>query len=184
MTVATGVAAKVIAWVNHESAIHYQEGRDPNGNWNNREKYAAMVPGLSWVNDDESSWCDVFACATYLIGGGLKLVADFPVSAACSESETKYKQMNRYSEYPALGAQIFYNVSGLSGAHHTGIVVAYDANTVKSVEGNTNTNGSSQGDGVYTHTNQRRIDRIRGYGYPKFPEGMVSADPAWAKGHL
>ena len=85
--------------------------------------------------------------------------------------------MGRWSEYPAIGAQIFYGKP--SDLVHTGIVVAYGPTTVTTVEGNTNDNGSPEGDGVYLKTHPRSTDYIVGYGYPRYPEGIQSADPAW-----
>lgn len=176
---ATGVAAKVILWA--KAQVGYHEGRDPDGNWNNREKYAAMVPGLTWVSEDESPWCCTWTSAAYLVGGGLKPNVDFPATASCAAAMSWYEKEGRFSPYPGLGAQILFSVPGEGyGAHHTGVVTTYDANSVMTTEGNSNTNGSAEGDGVYDHTNPRRIPRILGYGYPKFPEGVVSADPAWA----
>lgn len=47
------------------------------------------------------------------------------------------------------------------GAGHTGFVVDITDDTIKTVEGNTNDNGSANGDGVYMR--ERRKDRIKGY---------------------
>lgn len=47
------------------------------------------------------------------------------------------------------------------GAGHTGFVVDVTPTTIRTVEGNTNDNGSANGDGVYMR--ERRRDRIKGY---------------------
>ncbi len=47
------------------------------------------------------------------------------------------------------------------GAGHTGIVVSVDRDEVHCIEGNTNDNGSANGDGVYLRTRLRK--KIKGY---------------------
>jgi hypothetical protein len=158
-----------------KSQVGYHEGRS-GGHWNNVEKYAALVPGLAWVSAGHDAWCDVFACWG-LMTGGLEPGKDFPVSASCDTSADWYRRENRWSEYPAFGAQIFYGTA--ADLVHTGIVVAFDATTVTTVEGNTNTDGSPEGDGVYRKVHPRSSSYVVGYGYPRYPEGIHSADPAW-----
>lgn len=48
-----------------------------------------------------------------------------------------------------------------NGAGHTGIVVAVNGDEVETIEGNTNDNGSANGDGVYRRT--RKIARMKGF---------------------
>ncbi|MDR3080468.1 MAG: hypothetical protein LBV60_05990, partial [Streptomyces sp.] len=84
---------------------------------------------------------------------------------------------SRFSEYPAVGAQVFF---GPGGGTHTGLVYAYDATYIYTIEGNTNTSGSAEGDGVYLKKRARRDSYVYGYGYPSFAAGIVSADPKWA----
>lgn len=152
--------------------IGYHEGRS-GGHWNNIEKYAAEVPILAWANGQP--WCDVFVAWAFTKAGLAHLI---PISASCDVSRAEWKKRGRWSEYPCLGGQIIYGTP--SDAQHTGVVVAFDATTVTTVEGNTNTSGSSEGDGVYLKVHQRRDPWIQGYGYPEFAEGVVSADPAYA----
>lgn len=156
-----------------KAEIGYHEGRS-NGHWNNHEKYANQVPGLQWVDDIEGAWCAVFAAWAYQTGNAPK--GSYPVTASCATGVSWYKAKKRFSEYPAIGAQIFY---GKNGGTHTGVVVGYDATHVYTVEGNTNSTGSPEGDGVYAKTHFRNDSYIYGYGYPVFEEGIVSADPAW-----
>lgn len=153
-----------------KSQIGYREGFS-GGHWNNIEKYAGQVPGLEWANGQP--WCGVFVSWVALNAGAAAL---YPCTASVAAAETWWRKTGRWSEYPAVGAQIIYG----SGAH-TGIVVGYDDLNVTTVEGNTNSTGSPEGDGVYLKTHARRDPWITGYGYPKFPEGIVSADPAYAK---
>jgi hypothetical protein len=174
--VASGTAAAVIAAV--QGQIGYHEGYS-DGHWNNVEKYAGMVPGMAWVSDEGQPWCAVFACWGFQTGG--LPAGSYPVTASCAEGVSWWKSKNRWSDYPAVGAQVFY---GPGGGSHTGIVVAYDNDFVYTVEGNTNDNGSSEGDGVYVKKRLRRDSWVFGYGYPAYPGGIVSADPAWQNQQL
>lgn len=57
------------------------------------------------------------------------------------------------------------------GIHHVFAVQKRDGDSIITVEGNTNNNGSSQGIGVFAL--KRSGPRIRGYGRPKFVEAPV-----------
>jgi hypothetical protein len=153
--------------------VGYHEGYS-NGHWNNHEKYADKVPGLEWVDDVEGAWCAVFAAWAFQTAGLPK--GAYPVTASCATGVSWYKARKRFSGYPAIGAQIFY---GPGGGEHTGVVIGFDATHVYSVEGNTNVNGSPEGDGVYAKTHVRTDAHVYGYGYPEYPDGIESADPAW-----
>jgi hypothetical protein len=145
------------------------------GHWDNGQKYSDEVPGLEW--SDFKAWCATFASWVFLKSHGTPNV-DFPVTATVFDAMNWYKSKGRWSEYPAIGAQVIY---GVNGNAHTGIVISYDDNYIYTVEGNTNDNGSVEGDGVYKKTRARRDDFVHGYGYPFYPEGITSADPAWNK---
>ena len=67
-----------------------------------------------------------------------------------------------------------------SDLSHTGRVISFDDDYIYTIEGNTNDSGSREGDGVYAKKHGRREARVIGYGYPRFPEGIVSADPKWS----
>jgi hypothetical protein len=142
-----------------------------NGHWNNIQPYSAQVPGLAWSNG--YAWCDVFVCWVFYKAG----LTDFPIAAYTGTSTAGWKARNRWSEYPAIGAQVMFGANG--GNVHTGIVIGYDANTITTVEGNTNANGSPEGDGVYIKTHRRTDPYVYGYGYPVYDGGIQSADPAW-----
>ncbi|GAB7028673.1 hypothetical protein AB0G35_23790 [Streptomyces sp. NPDC021749] len=57
------------------------------------------------------------------------------------------------------------------------MVYKYDADHAYTIEGNTNANGSAEGNGVYLKTRLRRDSYLYGYGLPAFAEGVVTADP-------
>lgn len=151
------------------SQVGYREGRSADGHWNNVQKYSGEVPGLGWSNG--FAWCAVFASWLFH-----RLGIDAPITAACATGVAWWKARHRWSEYPAIGAQVFF---GAGGGVHTGVVIAYDTVTITTIEGNTNDSGSAEGNGVYIKTRHRRDPYVCGYGYPAYPEGITSADPAW-----
>ncbi|MFI0553431.1 LysM peptidoglycan-binding domain-containing protein [Streptomyces scabiei] len=154
-----------------KAEVGYKEGFS-NGHWNNKEKYADQVPGMAWVSAGGYPWCALFVSWAALKSGNTDL---FPRSASCAYGVGWFKDKGRFSEYPAIGGQVFF---GPNGGSHTGICVAYDSDSIWSVEGNTNTNNSPEGDGVYLRKHARRDAHVYGYGLPAFPEGVTTADPA------
>ncbi|GAA2147319.1 hypothetical protein GCM10009760_38090 [Kitasatospora kazusensis] len=125
------------------------------------------------------AWCADFVSAVALESGN---AAHFPDTASCSDARGWFEQRGRLSVYPAIGAQVLFGAPGNPlgpGGEHTGICVSYDTDTLTVVAGNTNTDGSPEGDGVYSRTYQRRSAYVDSYGYPDYPEGLVCADPAW-----
>lgn len=152
-----------------KAEVGYHEGRNSSG-WNNKQKYSPAVPSLEWSN--YQAWCATFVswCAQE---AGVKDL--YPVTASTDLGATWFKRKGQWSTYPAVGAQVFFGVNG--DMNHTGIVHAYDADFIYTIEGNTNTSGSREGDGVYLKKRARRDSYVQGYGYPKFTEGIKSADP-------
>ncbi|WP_224280650.1 peptidoglycan-binding protein [Streptomyces sp. LS1784] len=150
----------------------YHEGRDPDGTWNNHQKYSPAVPSLEWSQDQ--AWCATFTAwgATQTEG-----MADrWPITASCWSAVQWWKERGRFTEYPVLGGPFY---MGKSGQDHVGVVTAYDGQWIYTVEGNTNSGGSPQGDGVYVRQRPRRgPGSPYGYGVPDYPEGTISADPA------
>ncbi|MFF1450177.1 LysM peptidoglycan-binding domain-containing protein [Streptomyces sp. NPDC058274] len=149
----------------------YKEGFS-GGHWNNKEKYADQVPGMAWVSAGGYPWCALFVSWAALKSGNADL---FPRTASCATALDWFRSKGRYSDYPAIGAQVFF---GPNGGTHTGIVYAYDSTYIYTVEGNTNVNNSPEGDGVYLRKRARRDANTYGYGLPKFAEGVTTADPA------
>ncbi|TXS30721.1 hypothetical protein EAO71_20205 [Streptomyces sp. ms191] len=153
------------------SQTGYHEGRDPSGNWNNDQKFSDETPGLEW--SDWQAWC-----ATFTAWGANKLGARslWPITASCYTAVQWWKKAGRWTEYPVLGGPFYL---GSAGQDHVGVVTAYDADWIWTVEGNTNSGGSYQGDGVYERKRPRRgAGSPYGYGIPQFDEGTISADPA------
>lgn len=167
---ATPTADKVIALA--KTQVGYHEGRS-GGVWNNHQKYSPTVPGLEWSQG--MAWCATFISWLALKSG---LAALFPRTASTVVAASWYQQRGRWSTYPAIGAQGF--LAHGSAEFHTFLVTGYDAQYIYTIEGNSNNNGSPQGDGVYALKRRRSDAVVEGYGYPAYPEGIVSDDPAWA----
>lgn len=149
--------------------VGYHEGKS-NGHWNNAQKFAVQLPGIA----DNEAWCDTFVnWCLWQVGVAVPAGAK---SAGCAESVAAYKKAGRFTQYPGIGFQVFY---GPNGGSHTGIVYNYDATNIYVVEGNTNVNGSAEGDGVYKKTRLRKVDYVYGYGIPYYSGKAKSADPKW-----
>lgn len=142
----------------------YKEGAS------NYQKYSPAVAGLEWSQNQP--WCHTFA------SWGADELGDrgaLPITASCLQGVTWFRDRGRWTDYPVLGG-LFY--LGPNGGTHVGVVYAYDADYIYTIEGNTNTNGSANGDGVYERKRPRRgAGSPYGYGVPSFAERTVSADP-------
>jgi hypothetical protein len=160
-------AAQVIAVA--KSQVGVREGY-AEGGWNNITRYADEVPGLAWAQGQ--SWCATFTSWVAMRAGVPSL---FPRTADCSAAVTWFSSRGRWSWYPAIGSQV---MIGSSGQDHTGIVFAYDATYIWSVEANTNDNGSAEGDGVYIRQRKRSDANVYGYGLPAYAEGVITAEVA------
>ncbi|MBD0689645.1 peptidoglycan-binding protein [Streptomyces sp. CBMA123] len=122
------------------------------------------------------SWCADFIAAVARETGNADII---PNTASCSVAQEWYRSRGRLSEFPALGAQVFYGDSTSTygpGGSHTEIVYAYDRDHIYTVGGNTNDWGGSEGVGVFKRTVSRHSNWTHSYGYPKYPEGIVGAD--------
>lgn len=154
------------------SKTGYHEGRNANGSWNNIQMFSPATAGLEWSQGQ--AWCHTFASwGADELGDRVAL----PITASCYTGVQWFKKRNRFSEYPVLGG-LFY--MGSAGQDHVGVVYAYNADSIYTVEGNTSAGGSFQGDGVYQRVRPRRgSGSPYGYGAPVFTEDIVSADPKW-----
>lgn len=156
-----------------QSQLHYHEGHDTSG-WNNNQKYSDQLPGFKW--SDGQPWCATFAQWCFWQAG--IEVPKGARSASCATSVAAYKRAGRFTEYPVIGAQVFY---GDKGGEHTGIVLGWDLMHEQAYEGNTNDNGSAEGDGVYRKERERRSPYVYGYGLPYYPHDVANTpDPAWS----
>ncbi|WJN63359.1 endolysin [Streptomyces phage phiScoe55] len=164
---------KVLDIATAEVGVHEKKEA---GHWVNDSKYNRWFGKIPGYGEDGYGWpwCAAFVAWVAAEAGVASL---YPKTASCSQGVNWWKKLGRFSEYPAVGAQVFF---GPGGGTHTGLVMSYDADFIYTVEGNTNVNGSAEGDGVYHRKRERRSANVYGYGYPKFPEGIKSADPKYA----
>jgi hypothetical protein len=153
------------------SQVGYREGYS-NGHWNNNQKYSDQLPGFSW--SDGQPWCATFA--QWCFWQVSVPVPPGAQSAGCAQSVAAYKKAGRFTEYPGIGFQVFY---GANGGTHTGIVYNYDDTHIYTIEGNTNNDGSAEGDGVHLQKRLRKVDYVYGYGIPYFRNVAQSADRSW-----
>jgi hypothetical protein len=148
----------------------YHEGRSANGSWNNIQRFSPETLGLEWSQGQ--AWC-----ATFTAWGADELGArgSWPITASCYTAVQWWKKSGRWTDYPVLGGPFY---MGDVGEDHVGVVYAYDANSIYTIEGNTSNTGSYQGDGVYQRVRPRRgAGSPYGYGVPAYDEGTISADP-------
>lgn len=148
--------------------VGYKEGYS-NGHYNNIQKFSPAVPGLEWSQG--MAWCATFCSWVALKASTAKL---FPRTASCALGVSWFRRQGRFSEFPAIGAQVFF---GSGGGTHTGIVYKYDANYIYTYEGNTNASGSPEGSSVLAKKRPRRSSYTYGYGLPEYTGGIVTADP-------
>lgn len=148
------------------------EGRNPDGTWNNDQRYSRETPGLEWSNGQP--WCATFQCWGAHLTPAMEPL--WPMTASCALAVAWWKDREQWTGYPVLGGPLYL---GPGGGEHTGVVTGWDADWVFTVEANTNDDGSANGNGVYLRRRPRRgPGSPYGYGIPAYPEGTVSADPA------
>lgn len=156
-----------------KSQVGYKEARNTAGRPNNDQKYSDQLPGFAW--SDGQPWCATWAQWCFWQAG--VNVAAGARSASCRTSVDAYKKARRFTEYPVTGAQVFF---GAGGGTHTGIVTGWDETYVYTIEGNTNSTGSPEGDGVYTKKHKRRDAYVYGYGIPYYENDTGNTpDTVW-----
>ncbi|WP_424214772.1 LysM peptidoglycan-binding domain-containing protein [Streptomyces sp. BI20] len=149
----------------------YREGA------NNYTKYAPQVPGLEWAQNE--AWCQVFISWGAVKSGNRDII---PLTASCSTCTDWFESRGQLYQTPKPGDLVMY---GPGGGSHVELVVAVESSRIKTVGGNTNNDGSANGNGVYVKYVNRSSTRIYGYCRPKYkdgPAGAVSAAGAGAAG--
>jgi Transglycosylase SLT domain len=159
----TSQADRIIRIAKHQ--VGFREGK------NNHTKFAAelikrKIAQPWWQNQP---WCETFLAWAFVEAGYRKLA---PMTPGCATAIAWFRARKRVNKYPAIGAQVFF---GRGGSEHVGLVYKYDPTHVWTIEGNTNDDGSSEGIGVFLKKRARKS--AFGYGYPKYAEGIVTADP-------
>ena len=148
---------KLVNWC--LSQIGYTEGA------NNYNKYATKWTQAGGWNAQNQPWCDVFVDCGFIECFGIDLASKLTYqpkggfSALCSARANYYKNNGAYFSTPAVGDQIFFNVSG--GINHTGIVVGVTGGVVTCVEGNSS-------DAVRKNNYNLGTSYIAGFGRPNW----------------
>ena len=156
MTIAEA-KAKLVAWCNEQ--IGYVEGA------NNYNKYAPKWTEAGGWNAQNQPWCSVFVDVGFIECFGLDLAAKLTYqpkggfSALCSADASYYKNNGAWFSTPAVGDQVFFNVSG--GINHTGIVVGVTGGYATVVEGNSS-------DAVRKNTYAVTSSYVAGFGRPNW----------------
>ncbi|MFE3579386.1 LysM peptidoglycan-binding domain-containing protein [Streptomyces vinaceus] len=153
-----------------KAEVGYRAERAPGERPSGHQKYSPQVPGLEWSN--YQPWCATWVSWVAMKAGVAGL---FPRTASVWTAMQWFKQRSRWSEYPAIGAQVIY---GTSGSTHTGICYAYDETYIYAYEGNTSLTNDANGNGVMARKRLRRDSYVHGYGLPQYIEGIVTADPS------
>lgn len=110
-----------------------------------------------------SSWCASFAFSAWKENGAAPLG-----NAACDTWHVNSAKAGRFLTSGNVGDVMLFDFSTQAGyADHCGVLVRQEiidgVSYVYSAEGNTNTNGSREGDGVYVHRWLTTNPQILGY---------------------
>lgn len=160
---------KLIAWCNAQ--IGYAEGAN---NWN---KYAPKWAEAGGWNAQNQPWCDIFVDCGFIECFGINYASRLTYqpkggfSALCSASANFYKNNGAWFSTPAVGDQVFFNVSG--GINHTGIVIGVSGGVVTCIEGNSS-------DAVRKNNYSLGTSYIAGFGRPNwniFEDGDCEPSP-------
>lgn len=148
---------KLVAWA--LAQVGYTEGA------NNYNKYAPKWTEAGGWNAQNQPWCDIFVDCGFIECFGIDLASKLTYqpkggfSALCSASANYYKNNGAWFSTPAVGDQVFFNVSG--GINHTGIVVGVSGGMVTVVEGNSS-------DAVRKNSYNLGTSYIAGFGRPNW----------------
>lgn len=143
-TSAAYVIARLLATAS--SQVGYREGHDSDGDWNNDNAFG------KWYGSNGVSWCAQFVSWAAFAAGIPESV--IPRHQYTPAGWNWFVAHNRDVTSPRAG-DVFYVYGNVQGeknprVHHVGIVEKVLSNgLIQTIEGNTNTSGSSQGNGVY-----------------------------------
>jgi len=127
--------------------------------------------------DERQPWCQAFAWYVQW-NADLVIGQHCPAKTAYTPTAANwYKDRNLWGTTPRVGAQAFYNISGLNRISHTGVFVTevLADGYFKVFEGNTNSEGSREGDGVWLKL-RKGLGPGGGFGYPIY-DGVSPPDP-------
>lgn len=148
------------------------EGRDKNGNWNNRVKYTTWYANHPKIKDSAfltSAWCAIFVS---WVADQVGILGDIIPMHAWTPSGLAWFQKRGLVSKGAKPGDIFYKYYPAQGrVAHVGIVERVEGGYIYTIEGNTNTTGSSQGNGVYRL--RRKIDSNLYFCHPRYNEAKT-----------
>lgn len=133
-----------------------------------------------WYGMDRVAWCAIFVswCAAQagVLGTAIPKHAYTPAGAAW------FQARGRWGITPAVGAIVYYDISGLGRISHVGIVESVlPDGTWYAIEGNTSGSGGRTGGEVWRQ-HRRTVGTWRGgFGYPDYvddPKTLPSTQPA------
>lgn len=148
------------------AGLDIKEANAGAGNWNKYARDLDRISGFYNGAKNGYAWCDIFVdwcfVKAYGVVNAKKLLCqpDYSAGAGCLYSAQYYKNHGRWRTIPQPGYQIFFSYRA-GEVSHTGLVVAIDGSTVRTVEGNTS-------DGVFYRTYSMYDPRIYGYGAPDY----------------
>jgi hypothetical protein len=154
------------------SQVGYREGRSSSGDWNNDNAYGAFFGqnGVSWCN-----WFQSWGAFCAEIPASV-----IPHTGYTPASWNWFVDHNRDVKTPQAGDLFWvygYVASeGQSRVHHIGFVEkVLSGGRIQTLEGNTNTSGSTQGNGVYRLT--RTVSSKLRFARPNYAAAVPVAKP-------
>ena len=170
-------AAKMLEVARREIGV--REGRDSNGNWNNRVKYNDWyVDTLGMKGFRTSAWCAIFVSWVARHAGVSTSV--IPNHAWTPAGDAFFRARGLKVSTPRAGDIFYVYYASMGRVGHVGIVESYSGGYVTTIEGNTNTGQSRQGNGVYRLrrrvTSNLRFYRPRYSSTPAPPKSGASWD--------
>jgi Putative peptidoglycan binding domain/CHAP domain len=138
-----------------------QLGISENPPGTNRVKYG------EWYGVNRVPWCAIFVSWVLDKAGLTELhgLQDKRGSAYCPYIEKYYRDQNRWSNSPKVGAIVLFDWQDDGVSDHIGFVVEVkDSSKIITIEGNTSATDNSNGGQVQRRT--RNKSDIRGYGMP------------------
>lgn len=147
------------------SALYDKTANPGGGNWN---KYARDLDEQGVYNGNKLGyeWCEIFTDWLFITEFGKELGLELlcqperSYGAGVNSSARYYRQLGRLDKTPRVGDQIYF-VGSDRLYYHTGIVIAVDADTITTIEGNTN-------DRVAENVYSRNDKRIGAFGHPRW----------------
>lgn len=170
-TTATAVITRLLTTA--ASQIGYREGRSSSGSWNNDNAFG------KWYGTNGVAWCAQFV-------SWAAAAADIPETVIPKHQYTPtgwnwFTARDRDVTTPRAG-DIFYvygyvSSEGRSRVHHVGIVEkVLSGGRIQTIEGNTNTSGSAQGNGVYRLIRPISTTKLR-FARPNYAAAVQAPPP-------